>query len=591
MTYLSLIKKTGRYRFQRGIPADLRPFFPGKGSTWRENLDTKDQAVARQKCLEISARVEKLFQDARRQLEASRKLAAPNRPPPDVIHRLVTHWKEHELYRRAQAVINGDPYSYGRLIEENKINGGLRPPEKSYETDVWMKHREIEDAQLRQWMNELILGTGYTLSERGADQYVFWNALRNAWFDIMKTEEKWYQRDYSGMPTTLPAPLERPQAPQLAPEAPRLSPKAQTTLTEALERWATPSSVVGSRARADRTIIEARYAVRRFTETHGDLEVPQITRRMAREFRDLLCRIPKGLPKHLSDLPIRELVELDLSDYENRHAGTINKTLNLLKAIVNFVKSEGDFDDNADSTNPFDIQIILDDFVDNKYEPFSAKDLNKLFSSPIFSDGLRPKQGRGETSKWLPLFALLHGARRGEILQLTVANIRKGDQAEFHEVSITTEGDKTVKTLSSLRTIPLHPKMVELGFLEHLERRRKLVGDNGSLWEGFDERAKLYGRSVRWSKWFHGYLAEHVVSDQFKKFHSFRGTFKRFGNDARVPEPHLDAICGHASSEVARAYPKARNASGTHDSGYSMKTLFESISMLTFNGVDFSKIQ
>ena len=76
MDYLEQVKKTGAFRFRRGIPVHLQVYFPDKGILWREHLGTKDEAEARLRCLEVTARVERLFQDAQNRYDSARQASA-----------------------------------------------------------------------------------------------------------------------------------------------------------------------------------------------------------------------------------------------------------------------------------------------------------------------------------------------------------------------------------------------------------------------------------------------------------------------------------------------------------------------------------
>ena len=107
MRGLEKIAKTGGCRFRRGIPARLRPFFPDRGTVWREHLDTKDEPEARVRCLEVSANVERLFQQAQAQLEARRdtKELGNGALTIEFLTRLVADRKRAERSRRAQFVL------------------------------------------------------------------------------------------------------------------------------------------------------------------------------------------------------------------------------------------------------------------------------------------------------------------------------------------------------------------------------------------------------------------------------------------------------------------------------------------------------
>ena len=67
---------------------------------------------------------------------------------------------------------------------------------------------------------------------------------------------------------------------------------------------------------------------------------------------------------------------------------------------------------------------------------------------------------------------LFTGARLNEVCQLEIADIQEKDGIWF--LNITDEGDdrKTVKAKSSHRKVPLHSRLLELGFLEFVESRK-----------------------------------------------------------------------------------------------------------------------
>jgi hypothetical protein len=82
---------------------------------------------------------------------------------------------------------------------------------------------------------------------------------------------------------------------------------------------------------------------------------------------------------------------------------------------------------------------------------------------------------------WLPVIGLYSGARVNEICQLnpfTDIGQGEGDAWYFH-ITEDTEADKDVrkstKTEAAKRIIPIHSKLVELGFLDYLEAVKKAV--------------------------------------------------------------------------------------------------------------------
>ncbi|WP_061846708.1 site-specific integrase [Bradyrhizobium sp. DOA1] len=357
------------------------------------------------------------------------------------------------------------------------------------------------------------------------------------------------------------------------------------TITKAFQSWSSGGDVKGARTPAPNTIIEADAARRRFVELFGDLPVHYINKRHGREYRDAISRIPKGLPADMKQLTLPVLIQRDLSAYELRSATTINKSLTLLGAVLARAEQDGHFDGSG-WRNPFDVSFEVDPADEDYYEPFTKDELRLLMSSPVFAAGVCPKRGRGETARWVPMVALFQGARRTEVIQLLVQDIAREPDTDLWTFRFDREGDKRIKTVSSIRRVPVHPELVRLGFLSFVEERRRAVGPLASLWPGFEDRSKLASRANKWSEWFNGYLAKHVVDEPVKKFHSFRGTFKRYGRAAGLDEVVINHLVGHSNHSVGARYGRKRDADGVRDSGYPMPRLLEEIGRVRFDGVN-----
>jgi hypothetical protein len=361
------------------------------------------------------------------------------------------------------------------------------------------------------------------------------------------------------------------------------------TISKAFRAWAEGGGAKGAKKPATNTVVEAQAGLRRFIELHGDMPIRAISKAHGREFRDAIARLPKGLPAKLKGLSLKQLLEMDLSGYQTRTAATINKTLILLGAVLARAEDDGHFD-QMEWRNPFDVAFKIDAMEEESYEPFTATELNKLLASPVFAKGERPVRGRGETAKWAPLVALFQGARRGELLQLFVRDIAQDPDSGIWTVRFDRDAGKSIKNSTSIRRVPIHPKLVELGFLTFVQRRAVEVGPDVSLWPGFEDRNKLRSRINKWGEWFGDYLAKHVVDDPAKSLHSFRGTFKRFGRGEGLDETVLNHLVGHSNHSVGARYGRQRGADGGRDSGYPMTRLAEEISRVQFYGVDFSRM-
>lgn len=197
--------------------------------------------------------------------------------------------------------------------------------------------------------------------------------------------------------------------------------------------------------------------------------------------------------------------------------------------------------------------------------PFSHSDVDKIFSGYIYFDALPTNRSKAYPFWfWLPLIGYFTGARTNEIAQLDTADIRVIDGhpcPKSHEA-------KRIKT-SEARHVPIHPKLLELGFLDYVtslrrENQKKLLGDGLSYLPGRDDGAdhNKEGWAKAAGKFFNeapkGYLVEigvHVPYDG-KSIYSFRHTLETNLRHARrdgtpIDQSIIDAITGHVAETIA----------------------------------------
>ncbi|GEO17455.1 site-specific integrase [Microvirga aerophila] len=371
-------------------------------------------------------------------------------------------------------------------------------------------------------------------------------------------------------------------------EVPTPEPLAQAqgiTITGALKRW-TDGGSRGARKPRSRSAAEAEQAVRRFVELHGDLAITAITKAHGRAFRDALAKLPKALPMRLSRMLLPELLKQDLSQYPKRSAQTVNKILALLGGVLARAERDGFFEALPAWSNPFHVGFGIAQSEREPYEPFSLEELRRLFSSPVFANGERPLGGRGEAAFWFPLIALFSGARRTEIAQLRIGDVRQGEGGIWY-FDFTNEGeDQSLKTASSARSVPVHAELIRLGLLDVLAASQ---ANAASLWPGFEP--PIDPKVKAWTKWFGRYLGAHVVDHPAKTFHSFRHTFKRACREAGLSEEIHHALTGHSGGGVGRRYGRERRADGSLDRGISLQRLQREINKIAYSDLSLPRPQ
>jgi integrase len=192
----------------------------------------------------------------------------------------------------------------------------------------------------------------------------------------------------------------------------------------------------------------------------------------------------------------------------------------------------------------------------SRREEWETEELQTLFDSPVYAEHKRPRGGAGEAAYWLPILALYHGFRAGELCQLDTADVVKRaggiwclsirPSAEDDEADPDRHG-KSVKTDTSIRVVPIHSAVIALGFLDYVKsmKGRKLF-------------PKVRVDSIgRWgSKWFGRYRNDIGLGGRWRDFHSFRHGWKTAARGASIPKEIHDEITGHDNGDVGSGYGK-----------------------------------
>lgn len=152
------------------------------------------------------------------------------------------------------------------------------------------------------------------------------------------------------------------------------------------------------------------------------------------------------------------------------------------------------------------------------------------------------------------------------------------DGVKFLFIHADQSTDRRLKNKSSRRKVPVHPRLVELGFLEFVELRQK----QGVL-KLFSTLKEMGGarkdkRTDAFSKWWRRCTDEIGVkpsgkTGKQKAFHSFRHTSKRALRNAGVDPSLTDAIPGHTNKSISAHYGRDKDGMG-----YALPVLLEAIS-------------
>ncbi len=109
-------------------------------------------------------------------------------------------------------------------------------------------------------------------------------------------------------------------------------------------------------------------------------------------------------------------------------------------------------------------------------EPFSPHELSMIFGQSWFATGSGADIDKPRFwcpfEYWLSALGLFAGCRISEAAQLHLVDVREEDEVWVLDINETTP-DKSLKNEQSRRLIPIHPRLIEMGFLRYCERLRK----------------------------------------------------------------------------------------------------------------------
>lgn len=186
------------------------------------------------------------------------------------------------------------------------------------------------------------------------------------------------------------------------------------------------------------------------------------------------------------------------------------------------------------------------------YRSFETEELKKLFGSAQFNDHQHFKK---TSHWWVPLLGLFTGARQGELVLLTVDDVLHENGTDYLLVTSTDEHD--IKNKWSKRKIPIHPTLIELGFLDFVAQHRKKKAKH--LFPDLKKNKKgevINNPQATYSRRFARLLDTLELKDPLLVYHSFRHTFITYMRQAtpRVSTPDIMAMTGHIADDVHSKY-------------------------------------
>jgi integrase len=254
----------------------------------------------------------------------------------------------------------------------------------------------------------------------------------------------------------------------------------------------------------------------------------------------LLRRVPASATKKFPGLSLAEAADA------GEKAGAKAIAPNTLSNVVHRM---GSVFTNAGLPNPFK-GLAGAGKAEVRRRAFTIGELTRLF------DGLRAERSADDAFFWVSALALFQGARQNEMAQLQVGDIKRHGDLPYIDLTVfdskgVRSKTKRLKNQVSERVIPVHPAIVEAGFLNLVERR--CAEGAVQLFPELQYRTDSgYARDL--SRWFSRFRKRLGIDDPGAVFHSFRHSWSDAARRADLPERITDALGGWSPRGQAARY-------------------------------------
>ncbi len=336
-------------------------------------------------------------------------------------------------------------------------------------------------------------------------------------------------------------------------EAAPLGPKSAEglSLRDASRRYVEESKKSG--AWAAKTEMERLKHLDLLAEYWGaDRDVSRLTVTDADSVHEMLMRYPTNREKRKATRGLSLTDAIANAGEQTLDANSINKYLQTYTGLFNWVKRHGR------GENIFTGLAVKKKKQTSEEQriPFSASQVRQIQKELLDPNSTIVRSAKWPWRKWGTLIGIYTGARVNEISQLELSDIQNEDGIHFFDIN--DDGDrKSLKTPASKRRIPIHSKLLDLGFLEYVEGVKK-QGHTRVFPDFTYSKENKWGRKL--SQWFNDvFLKKMGMTDSRLVFHSFRHSAVQLLNSADVQEPITNSVMGHTQIGIGqKAYNKGK---------------------------------
>ena len=270
-----------------------------------------------------------------------------------------------------------------------------------------------------------------------------------------------------------------------------------------------------------------------------DRSMDQITRQDAAEMKQIVLSMPvnRKTKPETRDLTLQEAIAVP--GLPILSTKTANSYLDMFRRFWDWAEKHG----RAPEKLFVDLKVKAGKKTDDGRKDFTPAQTQRLLQELTENTSGLVKSN---DYKWATLLALYTGARRREIAQLFLTDIRQ--EGDIWYLDINADGkNKSLKSPAAKRHVPIHSELIRLGFLDWVQA----LPSQERLFMSFSYNAKEgYGRNP--GRFFSTFLKGLGMKEDGLVLHSFRNTMITRLAQAGVPEPLYQDIVGHEREGVTQ---------------------------------------
>ena len=326
------------------------------------------------------------------------------------------------------------------------------------------------------------------------------------------------------------------------------------TLSEALENWITFNTAQGKDSNwSPATAKDNPPAIRLLIDLIGDKLLSEVTSKDGDDFTKVVGYLPPNFRKkrEFAEIPLMQIAEQNQRSNGLRPSvRTQEQKLQTVSSFMKFCTSKNYMD-----TNPFlNLTASISKSVKKQQKrqksrvTFAHDELKLIFESDTAIE-IFDKQELS-SRLWLPLLSLFTGGRLAELGEIRVHQVKHIDGIDYLELEEWDDTALRLKNASATRQIPLHPTLIDLGFVSYAKSRRLAASANAALFPEQEGLEHKEGNRIV-SRFFNEVVLKKIgVKTKQKVFHCFRHTVVDILKRTNEQDRFISSFIGHEDEEV-----------------------------------------